>query len=124
MMLAMSNRDFIGKMIFVTSGLLIWAVHFTIIYGFTTVACVKGFATANVLGIGAVQFLIGAATLLGLATTGFVLRSALAGPVRPRSARYSEITERFLQYIAAAIAALSFVAIAWNALPVLVVMPC
>ena len=120
----MSDGSAVGKMLFMIGGLLVWAVHFTIIYGFTAVACANGFAATRVLGIGVVPFVIGAATLLALATTGLVLKSALSGPILPRSARYGETTEHFLRYTAVVIAVLSLVAIAWNALPVLVVIPC
>jgi len=120
----MSDGGAIGKMLFMIGGLLVWAVHFTIIDGFTAVACANGFAASRVLGLGVVPFVIGAATLLALATTGLVLQNALSGPVPPRSTRYGEATEHFLQYTAANIAALSLVAIAWNALSVLVIAPC
>ena len=120
----MSDGGAVDKMLFMIGGLLVWAVHFTIIYGFTTVACANGFAASRVLGIGLVPFVIGTATLLAWAATGLVLRSALSGPIPPRSARYGESIERFMQYTTATIAVLSFVAIAWNALPVLIVTPC
>lgn len=120
----MSDRGSIGKMLFMIGGLLVWAAHFTIIYGFTAVACAKGLAATDVLGLGIIPFVIGAATLLAWATTGMVLMSAMSGPVPPRSTRFDEATEHFLRYTAAFIAMLSLVAIAWNALPVLVVTPC
>ena len=120
----MSDGGAIGKMLFMIGGLLVWSLHFTVIYGFTAVACANDFAASRILGMGVVPFVIGAATVLALAATGVVLRRALAGPVPPRSARYADATEHFLQYAAATIAALSLVAIAWNALPVLVVGPC
>ena len=120
----MSDSGAIGKLLFMTGGLLVWAVHFTIIYGFTTVACANGFGASRILGIGLVPFVIGSATLLALATTALVLRTALAGPVPPRFPQYSDATERFLQYTAVTIASLSLIAIAWNVLPVFVVAPC
>ena len=120
----MSDRSSISKMLFMIGGLLVWAAHFTVVYGFTTVACVKGLAVADVLGVGIIPFVIGAATLLAWATTGAILISATSGPIPPHSARYGETTEHFLQYTAATIAALSLVAIAWNAIPVLLVTPC
>src|SRR5687768_13492510 len=120
----MSDRGFVGKMLFMVGGLLVWAVHFAVIYGFTAVACAKGFAMTNVLGFGIIPFVIGAGTLLALVTTGAVLIGAISGPIPPRSPRFDEATEQFLRYTAAVIAVLSLVAIAWNALPVLVVGPC
>lgn len=120
----MSDGSSIGKMLFMTGGLLVWAVHFTIIYGFTTVACTKDFAITNILGFGIVPLAIGAATLVALATTGAVLIAAISGPIPPRSARYGEITEHFMQYTTVVIAALSLIAITWNALPAIIVSPC
>ena len=120
----MSDRDSIGKMLFMIGGLLVWSVHFTVIYGFTTVACTMSFAIESVLGLGVVPLAIGAATLLALAMTGAVLITAVSGPIPPRSARYDDTTEHFMRYTAVVIAALSLVAIVWNALPVLIVTPC
>jgi hypothetical protein len=120
----MSDRGFIGKMLFMTGGLIVWAAHFAIVYGFTAVVCAKRFAAVHVLGIGIIPVVIGAATLLAWAITGALLWSALSRPVPLPSARNGEVTEDFLQHTAAIIAALSLVAIAWNALPVLLVDPC
>ena len=97
---------------------------FPIVYGFNAVACAKDFAITNVLGLGIVPLAIGATTLAALAATGAVLATAISGPIPPRSVRYGETTEHFMQYTAGVIAALSLVAIAWNALPALVVPPC
>ena len=120
----MRDRMAITKMLFMIGGLLVWAAHFTIIYGFTTVACAQGFAATHVLGAGIVPVVVGAVTLLAWVITCAVLISAASGPIPPRSARFSEETEHFMRYTAALIAILSLVAIAWNALPVLVVAPC
>ena len=120
----MSDSGAIGKMLFMIGGLLVWAVHFTIIYGFTTFACAKEFAVTNVLGLGIIPLVIAAATLLAWAVTGAVLVIAMSGPIPPRSARYGKTTEHFMQYTAVVIAALSLVAIAWNAIPVFIVAPC
>jgi hypothetical protein len=120
----MSDRGFIGKMLFMTGGLIVWAIHFTVIYGFTSVACAKGFAAVKIFGVGAVPLVIGATTLLALAITGIIVGTSVVRPVPPRSPQYSDVTEHFLQYTAITIAMLSLVAIGWNALPVLVVPPC
>ena len=123
-MTLMSDRDSIGKMLFMIGGLLVWAIHFTIIYGFTTVACTKNFAITNMLGLGIVPLAIGAVTLAAFATTGAVLMAAMSGPIPPRSVRYGDTTEHFMRYTTVAIAALSLVAIAWNAIPALLFAPC
>jgi hypothetical protein len=120
----MSDQGFIGRMVFMTGGLLAWAAHFAFVYGFTAIACAKRFTAAHVLGIGVMPFAIGAATVLAWVAAGAVLWGALSRTVPLQSPRYAEATEQFLQYTAAVIALLSIVAIAWNALPVLVVVPC
>jgi hypothetical protein len=120
----MSDQGFIGRMLFMIGGLLVWAAHFAVLYGFTSVACAKRFAAAHVLGIGIVPFVVGAATLLAWAAIGALLWSAVSRTVPLRSPRYAEVTEHFLGYTAAVIAVLSLVAITWTAVPVLVVAPC
>ena len=120
----MSDRASIAKMLFMIGGLLVWAIHFMIIYGFTAIACAKGFAITNVFGLGIIPLVIAAVTLLAWVTAGAVLGSAIAGSIPPRSARFNEATEDFLRYTAALIAMLSLVATAWNALPILVFTPC
>src|SRR5687767_5767406 len=120
----MSDRGFIGKMLFVNAGLLAWAAHFTIIYAVTTLACTKNFAGRKILGLGIVPFAITIATLAALAVIGAVLINALVRALPPRSARSGEDSARFLRYVTVSIALLALVAIVWNALPVLVLPPC
>lgn len=120
----MGDGAAIGKMLFAIGGLLVWAVHFTIVYGFTTVACTTGFASSTFAGIGFVPLVIGMVTLLAWTVTGLVLRSALFRPVPPRSFRYHERTENFLQYTAAVVAALALIAVTWTAFPVVIINPC
>lgn len=122
-MSAMDEHGFIGKMLFMTGGLLIWALHFTLLYGFNAVACARGFADNNVFGVGVMPLVIGALTVLALAATAAVLARAVAsGGARSMSPQGD--SDRFLSYAAAVVAALSLLAIIWNALPAFVVRAC
>jgi hypothetical protein len=96
------------------SGALIWAVHFMAIYGFTTLACARDFATTQWLGIGIVAWAIGAATIIALAAAVAVAVSAT------RTAPVIGFTD----WITAGVAALAALAIVWEALPVIMVPAC
>ena len=120
----MDDTDFIRKSLFMTAGLLVWGVHFGVIYGFNSLACTRGFAGLSVLGFGLVPVVVSAATLVALAGTGIVLLLAMWRRGPAHSSRDDRPVDDFLRYTTIAIAALSLVAIAWNGLPALIVPPC
>ena len=87
----------------ISSGPLLWALHFALLYGFTALACARGFAHS-------VPWVIAVATLvLGAAAGFFIWRS-------PR--------EQFIGWLGAALAAVSLLAMVWQAVPVLIVPAC
>lgn len=120
----MSESGFIGRMLFTIGGLLAWAAHFTVIYGFTAVACAQGFAGADILGFDIVPFVISVATIIALLGTLAVLAIATFGRGPIRASPGGQPTKSFLRYVTVALAALSLIAIVWNALPVLIVPLC
>jgi hypothetical protein len=86
----------------VSAGPLLWLAHFTLLYGFNSIACARGFE-------GAVPWAVGFATvILGVAAALLVFL--------PR--------KDFVNWLSAALAALSLLAILWQALPALMVSPC
>jgi len=89
----------------VSAGVLAWGLHFTAIYAVTALACARD-------APGAVPWAIGLATLVA---------GALAAAVIVREWRRRAAFEAWL---AASVAALALVAIAWQAVPVLVLAPC
>ncbi len=95
------------------SGALIWAVHFMAIYGFTTLACARDFASIQWLGIGVVAWVVGGATMIALAAASSVIVAAI---------RTSPIG--FTQWIAGSVAALASLAMIWEALPAMMVSAC
>ena len=94
-----------------TAGFLIWAAHFTLVYGLTALTCARG-----VIGIDTLRTAIIAATVL-------VLMVALS--VLPRALRPSpEETRTFLGDAAVLVVGLAALSILWNAVPALVLPIC
>lgn len=88
-----------------SAGPITWALHFAAIYGFTGVACARGLATA-------VPWAIGIATL----AAGAACVAIVVAGMRRR--------EEFEAWLSASLAGLALLAIAWEALTVLLVRPC
>lgn len=82
-------------------GLVVWAAHFFLVYGFASIF--PGMALARWLAIGA--------TIAALAADAAILWLALAG------GRLADELERWQARVGAAGAALSFVAVAWQGFP-------
>jgi hypothetical protein len=95
------------------SGVAIWALHFMAIYTFAALACARGFGGARWLGIPATTWVLGAFTAIALVAAAAVIVSTL----RARIAG-------FAGWMTVSVAALAALAIAWEALPVLLVPPC
>ena len=87
----------------ISLGVILWGLHFTVIYGFTALACARGFGASAL-------WVVGAATVVAAA-------AALALIVTHRSSE-------FTRWMTAAVAALALVAIVWEGLPVLLVPAC
>ena len=88
-----------------SAGALCWAVHFTAIYAFTGIACARNMA-------GAVPWAVAAITAAAMAVATAILVVAL----RRR--------DSFEHRLAAGAIGLALVAIAWDALPALMVPAC
>lgn len=88
-----------------SAGALVWAAHFTVIYGATAVACARGDPRV-------VPWIVALSTLVGVALTVAVI-------VRSYPRR-----EDFSHWMAAAVAALATIAMLWEALASLIVRTC
>lgn len=84
-------------------GVVLWALHFALVYGFTAIACARGFAAA-------VPWIVGAATALAAA-----LAIALI---------VANISSEFTRWMTAALAAFALVAIVWEGIPAFIVPTC
>lgn len=87
------------RALWIASGIAVWGLHFTAIYGFAALACARGFAQT-------VPWAIVAATLLAV-----VLIAAILIRSYPRRGE-------FVHWMAAALAALSLVAVLFQTAPV------
>jgi hypothetical protein len=88
-----------------SAGALCWALHFAAVYGFTGVACARGYAQA-------VPWAILACTVVA----GLGAAAVMSVALRQR--------ESFEHWLAAAIAGAAMLAIVWEALPALLVPAC
>ena len=87
-----------------SSGVIVWALHFTVVYGFTALACARGFG-------GVAPWVVGVATLVAAAAAVVVL--------------LTHFSCEFTRWLTAAIAAAALLAILWEGLPALLVPnPC
>jgi hypothetical protein len=93
------------RALWMASGVIVWALHFTIVYGFTGVACARGMDRA-------VPWAVGVATLAA---------AAVAALVVVRGARRRDAFE---DWIAAGLAAFALLAILWEGIAVFMVAPC
>ena len=120
----MAERRFVPKLVFMLGGLIVWAAHFTAVYGLNALACARDFVGWRVLGIGVVPLGVIAATVLALAAAGWILAQALRwrGPWGGESR--GDASNEFLRYATASLAGLSLIAILWDGLPALIVPPC
>jgi hypothetical protein len=88
----------------ISSGAIVWALHFAAIYGITALACARGLPAA-------VPWTIGIATALAVAAAAACVALGL------RAAG-------FAGWLTAAVAGLALMAIVWEAVPVFVVPAC
>ena len=101
------------------ASLLVWAALFLLVYVFVAVACERGFADREVLGVGIV-------TVVSLAAG--VLAAVTIACVRRRTARGADIgqgssTSRFNRFVTAASAGLAGAAVLLLMLPPLLSAP-
>jgi hypothetical protein len=107
-------RRFTRSTFFMTAGLLIWAADFLISYVFTAIAIARGFADVRVLGMSIVTLTVLVVSLVAAISTVAVLRVGLRS-YRAAEQESKTDVDRFVPYLAAAVAALSLIAIVWNA---------
>lgn len=115
----MKDTPFIRTTVAILIGPIVWAVHFLVIYVVTALACARHFASAQWLGMGAVQAMIVAATVVSLVVLAIAMRL-----LRPAFSGLSGDSQEFARNMAVALALLSVLAIVWDALPAFMVPVC
>jgi hypothetical protein len=108
------DTDFGATALRLSAGVMIWAVHFTVIYSYTGLACARRFDTWGPTWVALVPWVIGAATLLAAATTLILIVPVVQSRER---------TE-FTRWMSACVAAFALGAILLEALPVFWVPLC
>ena len=87
----------------ISLGILVWALHFAAIYGFTAVACARGFGAAA-------PWVALAATVVAAAAATAIIATHLSA--------------EFTRWMTAAVAGLALLAIVWEGLSPLWAPPC
>jgi hypothetical protein len=87
----------------ISLGIGVWALHFTLIYGFTALACARGFGAAA-------PWVVGVATVIAAAAAVAIIVTHLAA--------------EFTSWMTAAVAGFALLAIVWEGLPALMVPIC
>ena len=111
--------SFGSALVRMSAPLVIWALHFLVIYGLTAIACARGFAATRVLGLDAVSWGIALATFVAAGAMLFTIGVAVR-QLRPQS----DGTAAFVNWMSAAAGGLALVGVLWEAVPVLVVPVC
>lgn len=116
----MERRSFAATTLLTLAGILIWAGHLTLVYGFTALACARQFADVRIVGVGIVPLVVAAVTVLGWGAMALVFWSALH---LIRSER-ADPAARFLGYLTALFALLGLIGVTWQGVPSLIIPAC
>jgi hypothetical protein len=121
-----ARRQGLPALIGALAGLLIWALHFALVYAANAVACERDLVGARIAGLPLLSVVVLGATALALAAVGVIgwrasrrLEGSLAG-------EEGEDMPRFAAWLEASAALLAALAILWEGLvPVLMLShPC
>ena len=119
----MTAQLFTPTFLYITAGLIIWAVRFLAAYIFTALACARGWSDAAAGAVGLVPAVVTLFTLIaGIGCAVILVRAAVHVRERPTDA--AEENTRFIHYLAGSVAALGLLAILWETLPVFLVPIC
>lgn len=86
-----------------SSGVIVWALHFALVYGYTALACARGFGASVPSVVG------GATAAAALIALGLIL---------------ANLGHEFTRWMSAALAAAALLAIVWEGLSVFMVPAC
>jgi hypothetical protein len=111
------------QVLLMLGGLIAWAVQFTIIYGVTSTLCGRGWADVTIIGLGAVQMSILAASLIAFAATAILLMVSV-GKDRQMKDGTMSAADSFMNRAAVLINGLSLVVILWQGVPALILPAC
>lgn len=114
------QHRFTATSFLIFGGLLVWMADFVFVYVFAAVACAKGFADANLLGLPIVTVVTLLASLLAGVITVLILRRGY----RLHNAPETDEHTRFIGFVTFASGGLALVALVLLVMPVLVMSAC
>ena len=109
----MTPMGFTRRLLFLLSGLLVWAVHFGLVYAVTALACARGFSGNSSGGFGVVPLVIAAATCFAVILQGLVGFAAGRGRGPGIGGEVDTSVREFERYATVGIAVLGAVAVVW-----------
>jgi hypothetical protein len=118
------RSGFASRLLFLTAGFLVWALHFGFVYGLNALACARGFSGNMIGGFGVVPVVIVAATVVALLLQGLIAITAVSGRGPGIGGEPDTSVRAFWRYTTAALSALSAVSVFWTAVPVLFTQSC
>lgn len=118
----MARRGFLPTFLYITAGLIVWALRFLFVYSFTGIACARGWAGDTVVGFPVVPLVIVAGTIVGVAVTSVVLLRSARGLRRRRSG--NERLDGFIHGVAGLVSGLAMLAMIWETLPAFTIPIC
>jgi hypothetical protein len=87
----------------ISLGVVLWALHFTLVYGFTALACARGF---------------------GASAPWFVLAATVVAAAAAIAIIATHLSAEFTRWMTASVAGLALLAIVWEGLSPLWAPPC
>lgn len=115
---------FTPTFLYMLAGLIVWSVRFLAVYSFTAIACSRGWTGEAFAGIGLIPFVVALLTLGSIVGCVAVLARAVPRLGFRSPDRDAEENTRFVHAIAATVAALALLSIAWETLPLFLVPAC
>lgn len=101
----MSAPDFPAITVRIGAGVAVWALHFAAIYAAAALACARD-QPAVVMPVASAVTLVAVVVLMSIAWRGWARRA------------------RFDYWMSATVAGLALLAVTWEAVPVLLLLPC
>jgi hypothetical protein len=120
----MRRAGFVAKLLFLLGGLLVWAAQFLFVYGFTGLACARGFDAGTLLGSAIVPTVVLATTFVALLASTAIAAAAMLDRGPGVADEPVEAVRAFWRRGAAVVAGFSIIAILWTGLPALIIEPC
>ena len=104
------------------AGLIAWAVQFTLIYGATSTLCGREWTGTTMLGMGNVQAIILATTILAFVVTTIALAWSLR--THAQIGNQTSTADRFMGHTGALINGFSLLVILWQGVPAFILPAC